>query len=185
MAPPFGEEVLAAVGRGRSRNRHADRCRIHRTGRGLPDRYGQPPRARVSASHTAVAGSPLPLGAKPFVDDGNIYASLGGIPALTHGPAATGAHTLNEAVPVAGADAGRKSLRAHCYCLLRRTIGAALTTGAAKSFATGRQSPSISLRRGIEPAAPGLVTQSAAALDAKASASGTDPLPAVRPKSSL
>ena len=51
-------------------------------------------------AHTAVAGSPLPLGAKPFVDDGNIYASLGGIPALTHGPAATGAHTLNEAVPV-------------------------------------------------------------------------------------
>ena len=51
-------------------------------------------------AHTAVAGSPLPLGAKPFVDDGNIYAAIAGIPALTHGPAATGAHTLNEAVPV-------------------------------------------------------------------------------------
>ena len=51
-------------------------------------------------AHTAVAGSPLPLGAKPFVDDGNIYAAMAGIPALTHGPAATGAHTLNEAVPV-------------------------------------------------------------------------------------
>ena len=51
-------------------------------------------------AHTAVTGSPLPLGAKPFVDDGNLYASLAGIPALTHGPAATGAHTLNEAVPV-------------------------------------------------------------------------------------
>jgi acetylornithine deacetylase/succinyl-diaminopimelate desuccinylase-like protein len=51
-------------------------------------------------AHTAVAGSPLPLGAKPFVDDGNIYAPGAGIPALTHGPAATGAHTLNEAVPV-------------------------------------------------------------------------------------
>ena len=51
-------------------------------------------------AHTAVAGSPLPLGAKPFVDDGNIYAAVAGIPALTHGPAATGAHTLNEAVPV-------------------------------------------------------------------------------------
>ena len=51
-------------------------------------------------AHTAVAGSPLPLGAKPFVDDGNIYAARAGIPALTHGPAATGAHTLNEAVPV-------------------------------------------------------------------------------------
>ena len=51
-------------------------------------------------AHTAVAGSPLPLGAKPFVDDGNLYAAVAGIPALTHGPAATGAHTLNEAVPV-------------------------------------------------------------------------------------
>ncbi len=51
-------------------------------------------------AHTAVTGSTLPLGAKPFVDDGNSYASLAGIPALTHGPAATGAHTLNEAVPV-------------------------------------------------------------------------------------
>ena len=51
-------------------------------------------------AHTAVTGSPLPLGAKPFVDDGNLYAAVAGIPALTHGPAATGAHTLNEAVPV-------------------------------------------------------------------------------------
>ena len=51
-------------------------------------------------AYTALSGSPLPVGAKPFVDDGNIYASVAGIPALTHGPAATGAHTLNEAVPV-------------------------------------------------------------------------------------
>ncbi|MDE0632469.1 MAG: M20/M25/M40 family metallo-hydrolase [Caldilineaceae bacterium] len=51
-------------------------------------------------AHTALAGAPLPLGAKLFVDDGNIYASEAGIPALTHGPAATGAHTLHEATPV-------------------------------------------------------------------------------------
>ncbi len=51
-------------------------------------------------AHTALTGSSLPLGAKPFVDDGNIYTSEGGIPALTHGPAATGAHTLHEAAPV-------------------------------------------------------------------------------------
>ncbi len=51
-------------------------------------------------AHTAVTGSPLPLGPKPFADDGSIYASMAGIPALTHGPAATGAHTLHEAVPV-------------------------------------------------------------------------------------
>ena len=53
-----------------------------------------------AGSHSRVPGSPLPVGAKPFVDDGNIYASVAGMPALTHGPAATGAHTLNEAVPV-------------------------------------------------------------------------------------
>ncbi len=51
-------------------------------------------------AHTAVTGSALPLGAKPFLDDGNTYAAQAGIPALTHGPAATGAHTLHEAVPV-------------------------------------------------------------------------------------
>lgn len=51
-------------------------------------------------AYTVASGSPLPVGAKLFVDDGNIYASVAGIPALTHGPAATGAHTLNESVPV-------------------------------------------------------------------------------------
>ncbi len=49
----------------------------------------------------AINGAPLPLGGKPFVDDGNTFASLAGIPALTHGPDATGAHTLQERVPVA------------------------------------------------------------------------------------
>lgn len=53
------------------------------------------------AAHTAITGNPLPLGDKPFVDDGNTYGGIGGIPALTHGPDAKGAHTLNEAVPVA------------------------------------------------------------------------------------
>lgn len=53
------------------------------------------------AAHTAVTGDPLPLGAKPFVDDGSSYAGVGGIAAISHGPAATGAHTLHEMVPVA------------------------------------------------------------------------------------
>ncbi len=53
------------------------------------------------AAHRAVTGRELPLGDKPFVDDGNTYGGIGGIPALTHGPDAKGAHTLNEAVPVA------------------------------------------------------------------------------------
>jgi len=34
------------------------------------------------------------------VDDGNTFASVAGIPALTHGPAARGAHTLEECVPL-------------------------------------------------------------------------------------
>ena len=45
--------------------------------------------------------STLPTGPKPFADDGNRYAFLAGIPALTHGPAASGAHTTDEQVPVA------------------------------------------------------------------------------------
>jgi acetylornithine deacetylase/succinyl-diaminopimelate desuccinylase-like protein len=57
--------------------------------------------AAFQAAYAAVTGAPLALGDKPFVDDGNTYAGVGGIPALTHGPAATGAHTLYEAVPVA------------------------------------------------------------------------------------
>ncbi len=52
-------------------------------------------------AYTAITGAALPLGNKPFVDDGNTYGGVAGIPALTHGPAATGAHTLHEAAPVA------------------------------------------------------------------------------------
>ena len=52
-------------------------------------------------AYSAVTGAELATGSKPFVDDGNACSSRGGIPALTHGPAATGAHTLEECVPVA------------------------------------------------------------------------------------
>ena len=51
-------------------------------------------------AYTAVSGGELPFGGKPFVDDGNTYAALAGIPALTHGPDGKGAHTLSEAVEV-------------------------------------------------------------------------------------
>jgi acetylornithine deacetylase/succinyl-diaminopimelate desuccinylase-like protein len=50
------------------------------------------------AAYTTVTGAPLPLGNKPFVDDASIIIDETGIPAITHGPAATGAHTLFEAV---------------------------------------------------------------------------------------
>lgn len=51
-------------------------------------------------SYSALAGKPLPTGAKPFVDDGNTFFSLKKIPAITHGPNARGAHTVNEEVPL-------------------------------------------------------------------------------------
>jgi acetylornithine deacetylase/succinyl-diaminopimelate desuccinylase-like protein len=57
--------------------------------------------AAFQQAHQAITGYELPLGSKPFVDDGNTFSALAGIPALTHGPAATGAHTLQEQVSIA------------------------------------------------------------------------------------
>jgi len=51
-------------------------------------------------AHGRVTSKTLPLGAKPFVDDGNCFVQRGGIPAITHGPNAVGAHTVDEVVPV-------------------------------------------------------------------------------------
>ena len=47
-------------------------------------------------SYAAVSGSPLPTGPKLFVDDGNSFSSLAGVPAITHGPRAGGQHTVEE-----------------------------------------------------------------------------------------
>ncbi len=52
------------------------------------------------AAHAAASGQPLPVGAKPFVDDGNSFWSLAHVPAITHGPRAGGAHTLDEWVSI-------------------------------------------------------------------------------------
>jgi acetylornithine deacetylase/succinyl-diaminopimelate desuccinylase-like protein len=52
-------------------------------------------------AHHTVTGVELPLGGKAFVDDGNLFAGQAGIPAITHGPDAHGAHTTHEAVAVA------------------------------------------------------------------------------------
>lgn len=52
------------------------------------------------SAYQAVVGETLPFGGKPFVDDGNRYAALAGVPVLTHGPNARGAHTTEEWVPV-------------------------------------------------------------------------------------
>jgi acetylornithine deacetylase/succinyl-diaminopimelate desuccinylase-like protein len=51
-------------------------------------------------AHATVAGAPLPIGPKPFIDDGNTFWALAKVPAITHGPRAGGAHTLNEWVSI-------------------------------------------------------------------------------------
>ena len=48
------------------------------------------------SAQASMSGELLPLGGKPFVDDGNTFWSLAGVPAITHGPKAGGAHTLSE-----------------------------------------------------------------------------------------
>jgi acetylornithine deacetylase/succinyl-diaminopimelate desuccinylase-like protein len=52
------------------------------------------------AAYEAASGRPLLFGPKPFVDDGNTFWSLAGVPAITHGPSAGGPHTLNEWVSI-------------------------------------------------------------------------------------
>lgn len=52
------------------------------------------------SAHETVTGRRLATGPKPFVDDGNTFVHRAGIPAITHGPHALGAHTVNEEVPV-------------------------------------------------------------------------------------
>jgi acetylornithine deacetylase/succinyl-diaminopimelate desuccinylase-like protein len=51
-------------------------------------------------AYQATAGRALPVGAKPFCDDGNSFWSLAKVPAITHGPDAGGAHTLDEWVSI-------------------------------------------------------------------------------------
>ena len=45
-------------------------------------------------------GARLPTGPKPFVDDGNSFSALAGVPAITHGPRAGGQHTVSEWVEI-------------------------------------------------------------------------------------
>jgi acetylornithine deacetylase/succinyl-diaminopimelate desuccinylase-like protein len=51
-------------------------------------------------AHAAVSGAPLPHGAKAFVDDGNCFWGRKNLPAITHGPRGSGAHTVNEWVEI-------------------------------------------------------------------------------------
>jgi acetylornithine deacetylase/succinyl-diaminopimelate desuccinylase-like protein len=69
-------------------------------------------------AHELVCGGPLETGAKPFVDDGNSFWSLAGVPAITHGPRAGGQHTLEEWVSIADLErlAHLYALTAALYC---------------------------------------------------------------------
>lgn len=77
------------------------------------------------ATSRAIMGAPLPLGSKPFVDDGNSFCSRAGIPAITHGPDAHGAHTLEEWVTVDELErvALVYATTAVTYCALEPTEG--------------------------------------------------------------
>jgi acetylornithine deacetylase/succinyl-diaminopimelate desuccinylase-like protein len=57
--------------------------------------------ACFQSAYGALAGAVLPIGAKPFCDDGNSFWALAQVPAITHGPRAGGAHTLQEWVSIA------------------------------------------------------------------------------------
>lgn len=80
-----------------------------------------PADALVTAFQTcyrAIRGEPLPLGPKPFVDDGNSFYGLGPIPAITHGPRSGGQHTVNEWVEIDDLErvAWLYALTAVAYC---------------------------------------------------------------------
>jgi acetylornithine deacetylase/succinyl-diaminopimelate desuccinylase-like protein len=56
--------------------------------------------AAFQKAYSAVSGQLLPAGPKPFVDDGNSFWALAGVPAITHGPLAGGQHTIHEWVSI-------------------------------------------------------------------------------------
>jgi acetylornithine deacetylase/succinyl-diaminopimelate desuccinylase-like protein len=51
-------------------------------------------------AYTEISGAPLLVGPKAFVDDGNSFHGLRGLPAITHGPRAGGQHTVHEWVEI-------------------------------------------------------------------------------------
>jgi acetylornithine deacetylase/succinyl-diaminopimelate desuccinylase-like protein len=56
--------------------------------------------AAFQGAYQAVSGRTLPVGPKPFVDDGNSFYGRGGVPSITHGPRAGGQHTAKEWVEI-------------------------------------------------------------------------------------
>jgi acetylornithine deacetylase/succinyl-diaminopimelate desuccinylase-like protein len=71
-----------------------------------------------------LSGHELKTGPKPFVDDGNSFWALAGIPAITHGPKAGGQHTVNEWVSIDDLVrvARLYALTAVVYCLATKRL---------------------------------------------------------------
>ncbi len=92
------EELFAAVG---SSHQVTPDATIHFVRDGYRVDTSHPVVAAFQEAARSVMGQPLPEGCKPFVDDGNTFAAIAGIPAITHGPNARGAHTTQEEVPLA------------------------------------------------------------------------------------
>jgi acetylornithine deacetylase/succinyl-diaminopimelate desuccinylase-like protein len=80
------------------------RTRVEAEFRFIRDAFRLDPADRLVAAfqsaHRTLSGDALPLGTKPFVDDGNSFYGLGPIPAITHGPRSGGQHTVEEWVEV-------------------------------------------------------------------------------------
>jgi acetylornithine deacetylase/succinyl-diaminopimelate desuccinylase-like protein len=75
--------------------------------------------AAFQGAYAATSGGrPLAVGPKPFCDDGNSFWALAKVPAVTHGPRAGGAHTLEEWVSIDDLVrvAHLYALTAVCYC---------------------------------------------------------------------
>ena len=73
---------------------------------------------KFQSAYQAATGQALPLGSKPFGDDGNAFSGLAGVPVITHGPNGQGAHTVDEIVPVSELErvALVYALTAVCFC---------------------------------------------------------------------
>ena len=60
----------------------------------------QPIVAAFQTGYETMQGKPLPTGPKAFVDDGNSFSGIAGLPAITHGPRAGGQHTVHEWIDI-------------------------------------------------------------------------------------
>jgi succinyl-diaminopimelate desuccinylase len=74
--------------------------------------------AVFQSAYETISGRPLPTGPKAFVDDGNSFYALRGIPAITHGPRSGGQHTVHEWVSIDDLEriAHLYALTAALYC---------------------------------------------------------------------